>query len=184
MIEAPLDEGRTAQILSWLETVTDKPVTHVVQSHHHVDHSAGLRSMAGLTGATVVAGAAAVPLYENAFTAESQVVPDGVDGSGIEIVAVGAESVTLDDSTNPVTAYPFGNPHAEDYVLVDAAGALWVVDILSPQTGAPFPQFLADFSHSTHVAMRGQVTPELTRMTCWHASWRASRTNSLPTCMR
>ena len=145
IVDAPRDETRTAAILDWLGTVApDLPVTHVVQSHHHVDHSGGLRSMAGTTGAVAVVGEAAVPFYENeVFGSTSEVVPDGVDGSTIELMGVPAEGVVLDSSVNPVHVVAFPNQHADDYVVVEAGGVLFLVDIYNPGTGAPIaPELL------------------------------------------
>lgn len=144
ILEAPLNEVRTEAILGWAaQQFPDKPVTHVVQSHHHIDHAAGLRSMAGANGATAVVGESAVPFYQDkVFGADSDVVSDGIDGSSIGIVGVGPEPVVLPSEMNPVTVHAFPNPHAEDYVLVESSGALWVVDIYNPGLGfgAPPPE--------------------------------------------
>ena len=69
-------------------------------------------------------------------------MPDGIDGSSIPIVGVGAEPLVIDSATNPVTVYSFPDPHAADYVLVETNGALWVVDIYNPGLGfgAPPPE--------------------------------------------
>jgi len=141
VIEAPLNGIRMGGILAWLEEqAPGLPVTHVVQSHHHVDHSGGLRFLAGSTGATVVAGEPAVAFYEDhVFGATSEIVPDGIDGSGIAVVGVGAEPVVIGAGENAVTVHAFPNPHAEDYVLVETGGALWVVDIYNPGLGFGAP---------------------------------------------
>jgi hypothetical protein len=107
IVDGVLDETRTGAILTWLERVAPgMPVTHVIQSHHHVDHSGG-RSLAGTTGATVVAGEGAVEFHQDeAFGAVSEVVPDGIDGSGIPIVGVGDEPYVIESAKNPSRCTP------------------------------------------------------------------------------
>ena len=147
VVDAPMNEVRTEAILSWVAQ-QGLPVTHIVLSHHHSDHSGGIRSLAGATGATVVVGEPAAAFYrENVFGGSSDIVPDGVDGSTIEVVGVGAEPMVIGSGANPVTVYAFGNPHAEDFVLVESGGALFVVDIFSPGFGPP-PPVLFDFVES------------------------------------
>jgi glyoxylase-like metal-dependent hydrolase (beta-lactamase superfamily II) len=145
IVDVPRDEAQAAAITDWLGTVApDLPVTHVVQSHHHIDHSAGVRSLAGTAGAAVVVGEAAVPFWEQeVFGATSEVVPDGVDGASVEVMGVSADGVVLESATNPVNVRAFPDPHADDYVVVEAGGVLFLVDIYSPGTGgAPSPELV------------------------------------------
>ena len=45
------------------------------------------------------------------------------------------EVTAIGSGTNPVNVVGFPNPHADDYVLVEAGGVLFTVDIYSPGTG-------------------------------------------------
>ena len=69
-------------------------------------------------------------------------------------MVVGGEPVVIGTDTNVVTVYPFPNEHAEDYVLVEAGGVLFVVDIYNPGLGfgAP-PPALFDWVESQGVAV-------------------------------
>jgi glyoxylase-like metal-dependent hydrolase (beta-lactamase superfamily II) len=142
IVDAPRDEVQAAAIMEWLGTVTDLPVTHVIQSHHHIDHSGGFRSLVGSNAAVAVVGEPAVAFYEaEVFGAPSEIVP--VEGAPAEIMGVSTEVTTIGSGTNPVNVVGFPNPHADDYVLVEAGGVLFTVDIYSPGTGgAPSPELV------------------------------------------
>ena len=84
-----------------------------------------------------------VAFYEQeVFGAPSDIVT--VDGAPSEIMGVGAEVTTIGSGTNPVNVVAFPNPHADDYVLVEAGGVLFIVDIYSPGTGQPLAPELVE----------------------------------------
>ncbi len=139
IIEAPLNEVRSLAVIEWVTTTfPGKPVTHVVMSHHHADHSGGLRTYAA-HGATIVMHEAAMPFFEGVFTAPSTLDPDMLTSSPMNaniIPVPDMGSVLLANSLNPVGIYPLGNEHAEDLLLVEAGGVAFVVDIYNPFPGA------------------------------------------------
>ena len=104
-----------------------------------MDHSAGIRTFAG-NGATAVFGEAAASLYDLVFNAPSVLVPDALSMNPVDVATVQVPdggTVLIGGLTNPVGVHSFDVGHAEDYVLVDAGGVLWVVDIYQPIPGVP-----------------------------------------------
>ena len=127
--------------MDWVATTfPDKPISHVIISHHHADHSGGVRSYVA-AGAVAVMHESAAPFFSKIFQADSTIVSDSLAenpvAAAIETMPADG-SLTLDDETNPVTIYPFATAHAEDMVLtyVESAGVLFVVDIYSPNPAA------------------------------------------------
>ncbi|WP_224240357.1 MBL fold metallo-hydrolase [Hyalangium gracile] len=120
VIEAPLYPERGDAIIAWAkQKYPTKPITHVLATHHHTDHTAGLRSFVA-AGATVVVHEAAASYYPDIFRAPSTIRPDTLSRTPAQIklrtVPTGG-SLRLDDATHPVVAYELTNAHAADMLL-------------------------------------------------------------------
>ncbi|MGI9303350.1 MAG: hypothetical protein ACR2RB_11675 [Gammaproteobacteria bacterium] len=137
VVEMPLEEFRAQAILDWVDDNIGKPVTHAVQSHHHADHSAGIRTFYA-AGAEIVAHERAIDFYEDIFEAPSELAPDALslDPTGGALRSVPADGFTqIDDDRTPVSIYTFDD-HAQDMVIVEAGGVVFVVDSYSPNPAA------------------------------------------------
>ena len=140
--EAPLHELRSEAVIGWVESLfPDKPITHVVATHHHADHSAGLRTYVA-RGATVVLHEAAKEFFVDIFQRPSTLRPDALaqnpTGASIETMPAGG-SYTIPSANRAVVLYPLANKHADDMVLihVQGAGVVFVSDIYNPNPNAP-----------------------------------------------
>ncbi|GEM_PF-1238435 len=143
VVEAPLDEARSKAVIAWIKTKwPGKPITYVISDHHHIDHSAGLRTYAA-EGAAVVVGAAVEPFYARSLAAKSSIEPDALELSGkmavIKTVPVNG-SLAIPDTLRPVTVYHVPSTHAVDMVMpfVEKEGVVFISDIYSPP-GDPGP---------------------------------------------
>jgi glyoxylase-like metal-dependent hydrolase (beta-lactamase superfamily II) len=138
--EAPLDETRSQAILDWIGTnFAGKPISHVIATHHHTDHSGGLRTFVA-QGATAVVGEAAAPFFAEIFRAGSTVQPDPLELEPVEATietVPSAGAYTIPDATRPVEVYPIPNTHAEDMVIVYVpdGGVVFLSDLYSPAPG-------------------------------------------------
>jgi glyoxylase-like metal-dependent hydrolase (beta-lactamase superfamily II) len=137
--EAPLYPERSQAILAWVETqFPGTPVTHVIATHHHFDHTGGLREFVAV-GAEIVVHAEARVFFEGIFRAPSTVVPDTLSMSPVQpkITSVSDDDVfELLDNNATVRAFPMSSSHAKDMLLIyaDIAGSetVFVSDIFSP----------------------------------------------------
>jgi glyoxylase-like metal-dependent hydrolase (beta-lactamase superfamily II) len=76
VIEAPQHEARSEAVIAKVkETIPNKPIRYLVNTHVHFDHSGGLRSYVA-EGATIVTHALNVPFYEKAWAAPRTLNPD------------------------------------------------------------------------------------------------------------
>jgi glyoxylase-like metal-dependent hydrolase (beta-lactamase superfamily II) len=135
VIEAPLYAARSQAILAWIkQQFPSKPVTHLVATHHHDDHSGGFRDFVA-AGAQLVVGQEGVNFFEKSARAPRTVEPDALAQSPkpprIIPVASGS-SLTLKDAARPVTIYGLSNTHAADLVMAVAEGVAFVSDAYNP----------------------------------------------------
>jgi glyoxylase-like metal-dependent hydrolase (beta-lactamase superfamily II) len=135
LVEAPLYAKRSEALLTWIGTqFPNKPVTHVIVTHFHSDHSSGLRTFVS-AGATVIAGDAALGLYRRVFSARRTIEPDRQTTRPRQAVLRGVSPgavVTLPSGNQSVNIYTVNTTHSADMVVSVANGVLFVSDIYNP----------------------------------------------------
>jgi len=143
VIEAPLFEERSQAVISAIkERVPGKPIRYVMMSHHHNDHSGGIRAYAA-EGATVIAHASNVDFVREVLTHAKTVRPDAlaiVQSKGAAPPAIDAVEGMKEytDGTRVVRVYTIPNDaHAEGMLAayLPAERIIFTSDLYSPAPG-------------------------------------------------
>jgi glyoxylase-like metal-dependent hydrolase (beta-lactamase superfamily II) len=153
VIEAPLNEERSLAVIGEVNRlIPNKPIKYVVNTHHHFDHSGGLRTYLA-QGATIVTHQANKEYYEQVLfsTAPRTLQPDRFSTyypyfSGgrrpLPIETVNQKYV-ISDGVRTIDLYPMqGLNHAAGMLLVylSKEKILLNADLYSPPApGAPAP---------------------------------------------
>jgi glyoxylase-like metal-dependent hydrolase (beta-lactamase superfamily II) len=118
-----------------------KPFKYVVLTHHHMDHSSGIRSYAA-EGATIVVGQGNGEFFKKVLASPSKLGRDAPrkKASG-EILEVSGRYV-ISDGKREVGAYLIENPHAAGYLMgyIPDAKLGFVTDLWSPGRDALPPK--------------------------------------------
>jgi glyoxylase-like metal-dependent hydrolase (beta-lactamase superfamily II) len=76
VVEAPQHEARSLAVIAKIkELIPNKPITHLINSHQHFDHSGGLRTYVD-AGATIVTHEGNKAFYEKAWSRPRTLNPD------------------------------------------------------------------------------------------------------------
>jgi len=143
VFDSPVSDWQSNWVLATAKAkYPNKPVKYLVLTHHHMDHTGGLRAYVA-QGATLVVGKGAGEHFRKVLAAPFTRNPDlaAKDLSKVEIIEV-ADKRVFGDGASEVHAYLIENPHANATLIgyVPAAKLGYVTDIWSP--GAPLPDKL------------------------------------------
>jgi glyoxylase-like metal-dependent hydrolase (beta-lactamase superfamily II) len=108
-----------------------------VITHHHIDHSGGVRAYAA-EGATVVVGRGDGAFYRRLLAAPAGTNPYRLASFTPRVIEV-ENKWSVNDGGRVVEAYLLETPHATGYLIpfVPDAKLAWVTDLWNP--GAPIP---------------------------------------------
>ncbi|MGH9785434.1 MAG: MBL fold metallo-hydrolase [Terriglobia bacterium] len=112
-----------------------KPIRYLVLTHHHMDHTGGMRTYVA-EGAKVIVPSGAKAYFEMDAKAPHTVVPDELQRRPrtAEVQEV-RDQLTLKDEVSEVRLYNIPNPHVQGYLLahVVTGNLVYVTDLISPR---------------------------------------------------
>jgi glyoxylase-like metal-dependent hydrolase (beta-lactamase superfamily II) len=135
LVDAPQNDARTLAVIARArELRPDKPLTHVVNSHHHFDHSGGIRA-AVAEGLTVITHEGNTAFIEEIVRRPHTRVPDTLSKNPkpLKIETVAGEKVIADD-TMTVHLYAAPGDHSDTMLMayLPRERALIVIDLYEP----------------------------------------------------
>jgi len=137
VVEPGMNDLKGEEVAKWINAnIPNKPITHIIPTHHHNDHGAGIRPYIA-EGADLVVHESAIDFYRAQINRpKSSVVIDALDRlqprEAEAIIGVSSsEPYLIDDPERPVTVYPVMNGHVEDMTvsLVGNVNMLYAGDL-------------------------------------------------------
>jgi glyoxylase-like metal-dependent hydrolase (beta-lactamase superfamily II) len=119
LIEAPLNEQRSLAIIGEVKKLMpNKPIRYVVNTHHHFDHSGGLRTFVD-AGATIITHESNARFFSIGLSAPRTLNPDALARSQKKpIIETVTEKRTLSDSLRTLDLHVIrDNPHHDGIVI-------------------------------------------------------------------
>jgi glyoxylase-like metal-dependent hydrolase (beta-lactamase superfamily II) len=119
VVEAPLSDLRSNAVMGEVKKlVPNKPIKYVVNTHHHFDHSGGIRAYAA-EGVTIVTHEINRPYYEKAMPNSHNYSPDKLARSGKKpVFQTMGDNMVLTDGTRSVELYQIvGSTHHDGIVM-------------------------------------------------------------------
>jgi len=139
VIEGPLNEERSMAVIAEAKKlVPNKPIRYLVSTHHHFDHSGGLRTYVA-EGATIVTDASNKAFFTKTFAAPAMLSPDmqskAKKKANIQAVT---DKYVITDGKQTIEVYATkGDTHTDELSMVYLPGPKILVEADSFSPGPP-----------------------------------------------
>jgi glyoxylase-like metal-dependent hydrolase (beta-lactamase superfamily II) len=146
LIEAPQSEARTLAVLAKArELRPDKPLRKIVTTHHHFDHTAGIRAaIAGGLAIVTLAGNRAFfeEIGKRPFTIQPDTLAKAPKPVAVETVD---DELVIKDAVRTVGLYHIaGNPHSDTMLMVHLPAERLVVEVDAFSPGSAVNPYAAN----------------------------------------
>jgi glyoxylase-like metal-dependent hydrolase (beta-lactamase superfamily II) len=118
-VEGPHGEQRSIAVIAEIKKlIPGKPIRYLINTHHHFDHSSGIRGYAA-EGVTIVTHEINRPLYEKAVANSWNFNPDRLAKSGKKpVFQTMGDNMVLTDGNRTLELYQVvGNPHHDGIIM-------------------------------------------------------------------
>jgi glyoxylase-like metal-dependent hydrolase (beta-lactamase superfamily II) len=168
VVEGPLTEERAFAVIAETRSLApSKPIRYVVATHHHFDHSGGLRAFASVN-VPVITHESAKAHVERALAGPSTIAPDRLAKSGRpgRVEGVRGKRVISDGTRTVEIHHIAGNLHADDLLMVYLPKEKLLVEAdvftpLAPGATPPTPPSPYTVSFADHLAKLGLAVDQL-----------------------
>ena len=135
LIDAPQNDARTLAVIAKArELRPNKPLTHLVNSHHHFDHSGGIRAAVS-EGLTIITHEKNAAFLEEIVRRPHTIVPDALSKNPkpLKIETIADEKI-ITDGAMTVNLYSIPSEHSESMLMayLPRERDLVVIDIYEP----------------------------------------------------
>jgi glyoxylase-like metal-dependent hydrolase (beta-lactamase superfamily II) len=142
LIEAPQNDDRAVAVIETVgKTIPNKPIRHVVNTHHHFDHAGGLRA-AVAAGLPIAMQAASKSYFERIWATPHTLNPDRLSRSPRKpVIEAVTDRRVITDGRQTLELHKLqGSQHADTMLIayLPAAKLLVEADVYTPApAGAP-----------------------------------------------
>jgi glyoxylase-like metal-dependent hydrolase (beta-lactamase superfamily II) len=177
VVEAPETEARSIGVIdAFKRVIPNKPIKYLINTHHHFDHSGGLRTYVA-EGATIITHQSNIAFYENVWRNPRTIGPDRLAKSPRTPVFEGLTGTRLmSDGARDINIYHYaGNMHNPGMLMVYLPRERTLIEAdswSSPAVVGDYPGAVANLVQFYESVQRlnldvEQVVPIHGRLTTW-----------------
>ena len=139
ILEAPVGEVQSKAVIDIAkQKYPGKPIKYLILTHHHMDHTGGMRTYAA-EGANVIVPSPDKAYFEKDLKGTHTVLADEFSKHPKKVkVEEVKDQMTLKDDTVEIKLHRIDNPHVDGMLLghVPKENIVWVTDLWNPGTNA------------------------------------------------